>query len=99
MECISPKARTMSSFWPYSICIANRICGRVGTNEETRLCSTRVSDFVRGKWDKFSLDMLITLEVPIGRKVLPLGVKCTAAPLLSPSDQRPALIANKPYRL
>lgn len=30
---------------------------------------SRVSDLVRGKWDKFSLEMLITLEARIGRKV------------------------------
>jgi len=30
---------------------------------------SRVSDLVRGKWEKFSLEMLITLEARIGRKV------------------------------
>ncbi len=30
---------------------------------------SRVSDLVRGKWDKFSLDMLITLMTRAGRKV------------------------------
>lgn len=30
---------------------------------------SRVSDLVRGKWDKFSLDMLITLMARAGRKV------------------------------
>jgi len=29
----------------------------------------RVSDLMRGKWDKFSLEMLITLEARAGRKV------------------------------
>jgi predicted XRE-type DNA-binding protein len=29
----------------------------------------RVSDLVRGKWEKFSLEMLITLESRLGRKV------------------------------
>lgn len=29
----------------------------------------RVSDLLRGKWDKFSLDMLITLAARAGRKV------------------------------
>jgi predicted XRE-type DNA-binding protein len=28
-----------------------------------------VSDIVRGKWDKFSLEMLITLEARAGRRV------------------------------
>ncbi len=30
---------------------------------------SRVSDLVRGKWDKFSLDMLITLAARAGKKV------------------------------
>ena len=30
---------------------------------------SRVSDLVRGKWDKFSLEMLITLEARLGRTV------------------------------
>ncbi len=30
---------------------------------------SRVSDLVRGKWDKFSLDMLIILMTRAGRKV------------------------------
>ncbi len=33
------------------------------------IAQSRVSDLVRGKWDKFSLKMLITLEARIGRKV------------------------------
>ena len=36
-----------------------------------RLCiaQSRVSDLTRGKWEKFSLEMLITLEARVGRKV------------------------------
>ncbi|MFM8901556.1 MAG: helix-turn-helix domain-containing protein [Burkholderiales bacterium] len=30
---------------------------------------SRVSDLVRGKWDKFSLDMLVTLAVRCGQRV------------------------------
>jgi predicted XRE-type DNA-binding protein len=30
---------------------------------------SRVSDLMRGKWEKFSLEMLITLEARAGRKV------------------------------
>jgi predicted XRE-type DNA-binding protein len=30
---------------------------------------SRVSDLVRGKWEKFSLEMLITLEARVGRTV------------------------------
>ncbi|MFZ2973742.1 MAG: helix-turn-helix transcriptional regulator [Ferribacterium limneticum] len=35
---------------------------------------SRISDLVRGKWEKFSIDMLITLAARAGRKVeLALG--------------------------
>jgi predicted XRE-type DNA-binding protein len=33
------------------------------------ITQSRVSDLVRGKWDKFSLEMLITLEARLGRRV------------------------------
>ena len=33
------------------------------------IAQSRVSDLVRGKWDKFSLEMLIMLEARIGRTV------------------------------
>ncbi|NOT24411.1 MAG: XRE family transcriptional regulator [Nitrospiraceae bacterium] len=33
------------------------------------IAQSRVSDLVRGKWDKFSLEMLITLESRLGRTV------------------------------
>lgn len=33
------------------------------------IAQSRVSDLVRGKWDKFSLEMLITLETRLGRTV------------------------------
>jgi len=33
------------------------------------IAQSRVSDLVRGKWEKFSLEMLITLETRLGRKV------------------------------
>ncbi len=43
------------------------------TQQETalhlRMTQPRVSDLVRGKTDKFSLDMLITLATRAGRKV------------------------------
>ena len=32
------------------------------------ISQSRVSDLVRGKWDKFSLDMLITLAARIGQR-------------------------------
>jgi predicted XRE-type DNA-binding protein len=39
------------------------------------IAQSRVSDLVRGKWDKFSLEMLITLEARLGRTV---RVECAA---------------------
>lgn len=33
------------------------------------IAQSRVSDLVCGKWEKFSLEMLITLELRLGRKV------------------------------
>ncbi|MDT8428141.1 MAG: helix-turn-helix transcriptional regulator [Pseudomonadales bacterium] len=37
--------------------------------ERLGIAQSRVSDLVRGKWEKFSLEMLITLEARIGRTV------------------------------
>jgi predicted XRE-type DNA-binding protein len=37
--------------------------------EELGIAQSRVSDLMRGKWEKFSLEMLITLEVRAGRQV------------------------------
>ena len=37
--------------------------------ERLRIGQSRVSDLVRGKWDKFSLDMLITLATRAGLKL------------------------------
>jgi predicted XRE-type DNA-binding protein len=37
--------------------------------EKFGIAQSRVSDLLRGKWDKFSLDMLITLVLRAGRKV------------------------------
>lgn len=31
---------------------------------------SRVSDLMRGKWEKFSLEMLITLEVRMGQQLI-----------------------------
>lgn len=33
------------------------------------IAQSRVSDLMRGKWEKFSLEMLITLEARAGRQV------------------------------
>ena len=37
--------------------------------ERFGIAQSRVSDLLHGKWDKFSLDMLITLAARAGRKV------------------------------
>ena len=37
--------------------------------EQFDIAQSRVSDLVRGKWDRFSLEMLITLEARVGRRV------------------------------
>lgn len=38
--------------------------------ERLGIAQSRVSDLVRGKWEKFSLEMLIALESRIGRRVV-----------------------------
>lgn len=43
--------------------------------DHLKIGQSRVSDLVRGKWDKFSLDMLITLAVRSG---LPCELKVAA---------------------
>ncbi len=35
--------------------------------ERLGIAQSRVSDLVRGKWEKFSLEMLITLEARVGQ--------------------------------
>ena len=37
--------------------------------ENLRIAQSGISDLMRGKWEKFSLEMLITLEARVGRKV------------------------------
>jgi predicted XRE-type DNA-binding protein len=37
--------------------------------ERLGITQSRVSDLMRGKWEKFSLEMLITLEARAGRRV------------------------------
>lgn len=37
--------------------------------ERLGIAQSRVSDLMRGKWEKFSLEMLITLEARVGRQV------------------------------
>lgn len=38
--------------------------------EKLGVAQSRISDLVRGKWEKFSLEMLITLEARAGRQVI-----------------------------
>jgi len=42
---------------------------QVQAAEHFGIAQSRVSDLMRGKWDKFSLDMLITLAARAGRQV------------------------------
>lgn len=42
---------------------------QVEAAERLGISQSRVSDLVRGKWEKFSLEMLITLESRLGRKI------------------------------
>jgi predicted XRE-type DNA-binding protein len=49
--------------------IAQRGWTQAQAAKELRIAQSRVSDLVRGKWDKFSLDMLIELAARAGRKV------------------------------
>jgi predicted XRE-type DNA-binding protein len=42
---------------------------QVTAARELGISQSRVSDLVRGKWQQFSLDMLVTLAVRAGRQV------------------------------
>jgi len=42
---------------------------QVKAAERLGIAQSRVSDLMRGKWEKFSLEMLITLEARLGRTV------------------------------
>lgn len=42
---------------------------QVQAAERLGVAQSRVSDLIRGKWEKFSLEMLITLEARVGRTV------------------------------
>ena len=37
--------------------------------ERFKIAESRVSDLMHGRWEEFSLEMLITLEARVGRKV------------------------------
>ena len=42
---------------------------QVAAARELGVSQSRISDLVRGKWQQFSLDMLVTLAVRAGRRV------------------------------
>lgn len=42
---------------------------QVEAARQLSIAQSRVSDLMRGKWEKFSLEMLISLEARVGRKV------------------------------
>ncbi|MEX1197405.1 MAG: XRE family transcriptional regulator [Pseudohongiellaceae bacterium] len=50
-------------------CIENEKWTQNEAAERLGIAQSRVSDLVRGKWEKFSLEMLIILESRLGRKV------------------------------
>ena len=43
---------------------------QVEAAKQLGIAQSRVSDLVRGRWEKFSLEMLITLEARLGRQVV-----------------------------
>lgn len=60
------RATLMSDLRAY---IENEKLTQVEAAERLGIAQSRVSDLVRGKWEKFSLEMLITLEARLGRTV------------------------------
>lgn len=49
--------------------MALTLSGAQHAAERFGIARSRVSDLLRGKWDKFNLDMPITLAARAGRKV------------------------------
>ncbi len=60
------RANVMSDLRLY---IENNQLTQADAAKRMGIAQSRVSDLVRGKWDKFSLEMLITLEARLGRNV------------------------------
>lgn len=60
------RARLMSDLREY---LAESGLTQTEAAKRLSITQSRVSDLIRGKWDKFSLDMLVTLEERLGRKV------------------------------
>ena len=50
-------------------CIEKEQLTQVEAAARLGITQSRVSDLVRGKWERFSLEMLITLEARLGRTV------------------------------
>jgi predicted XRE-type DNA-binding protein len=61
------RARLMNDLRAY---IESSGLTQVEAAERLGITQSRVSDLVRGKWEKFSLEMLITLESRVGRQVI-----------------------------
>jgi predicted XRE-type DNA-binding protein len=60
------RARLMSDLRDY---IQSSQMTQVEAAQQLGVTQSRVSDLMRGKWEKFSLEMLITLEARVGRTV------------------------------
>jgi predicted XRE-type DNA-binding protein len=60
------RARLMSDLREY---IASAGMTQMEAADKLGIAQSRVSDLVRGKWEKFSLEMLIMLEARAGRQV------------------------------
>ena len=60
------RAKLMNDLRDY---IATNGLTQVEAAEQLGVAQSHVSDLVRGKWEKFSLEMLITFEARIGRQV------------------------------
>lgn len=65
-QVLAMRAKLMSDLRLY---IENNKLTQLQAAEKLGISQSRVSDLVRGKWEKFSLEMLITLEGRLGRKV------------------------------
>ena len=65
-EVLAMRARLMTDLRQY---IESKKMTQQEAAEKLGIAQSRVSDLVRGKWEKFSLEMLITLEGRLGRKV------------------------------
>lgn len=51
------------------LCIKKHKLTQLEAAKRLGIAQSRVSDLVRRKWDKFSLEMLITLEARLGRTI------------------------------